>query len=158
MPAPVDGNLWHVPNLLLQKLPAPAFTVTTHLTFRPEVESERAGLVVMGYDYAYVALRNTGSGSQLVQCECSDANGAPSLHEVVGASLAGESVYLRVSVGEGALCQFSYSKDGQAFTPIGRAFQARPGHWIGAKIGLFCINPNPGSSRGFADFGWFRSE
>jgi beta-xylosidase len=156
MPAPTDANLWHVPYLLLQKLPAPAFAVTTRLTFRPEAAGERAGLVVMGYDYAYLALRNTKSGPQLVQCECANAKGTPSPQEVAGANLVGESVTLRVSVGEGALCQFSYSEDGQSFTPIGREFQARQGHWIGAKVGLFCINPDSEPSRGFADFSWFR--
>jgi beta-xylosidase len=158
MPAPADVNLWHVPNLLLQKFPAPAFSVTTHLTFRPEVVGERAGLVIMGRDYAYVALRNTGDGLQLVQRACANANDTPSLQEVPGADLAGESVILRVSVGEGALCQFSYSEDGRPFTPIGREFQARQGHWIGAKVGLFCISPSPEPGRGFADFGWFRFE
>ena len=158
MPALTDANLWHAPNLLLQKLPAPAFTVTARLTFRPEGEGERAGLVVMGYDYAYVALRSTGSGRQLVQCECANANDAPSLQEIAGASLAGESVNLRVSVREGALCRFSYSEDGRAFVPVGREFQARQGHWIGAKVGLFCVNLNSEPSRGFADFGWFRFE
>jgi hypothetical protein len=63
-------------------------------------------------------------------------------------------------VEEGALCQFSYSEDGQTFTPIGREFRAREGHWIGAKIGLFCINPNQESGRqepgrGFVDVAWF---
>jgi beta-xylosidase len=160
MPAPADADLWYVPNLLLQKFPAPAFTVTTQLIFQPEVAEERAGLVVMGFDYAYVALHSTGNGLQRVQGECTNANTVPSRQEVAGTNLAGESVYLRVSVEEGALCQFSYSEDGQTFTPIGREFRAREGHWIGAKIGLFCINPNQESGRqepgrGFVDVAWF---
>jgi beta-xylosidase len=156
VPAPEGANLWHVPNLLLQKLPAPAFTVTTHVTFLPEAVGERAGLVVMGYDYAYIALLNTEEGLQIVRCECTDAGTAPPIEEVTGANLAGESAYFRVSVGEGAVCRFSYSEDGQAFTPIGSEFQARKGHWIGAKVGLFCINPSREPGRGFADFDWFR--
>ena len=50
-----DGyrNLWQAPNLLLQKLPAEAFTATTRLTFTPRVEGEQVGLLVMGLDYAH---------------------------------------------------------------------------------------------------------
>jgi beta-xylosidase len=155
-PAPADVNLWRVPNLLLQKFPAPAFTVTTHVTFRPEAAGERAGLVVMGRDYACVVLLNTGDGLRVVQRVCADAGTNPSIQEVAGANLAGESVYFRVSVGQGAVCRFSYSEDGQAFTPIGPEFQARKGRWIGAKVGLFCINPGREASGGFADFDWFR--
>jgi hypothetical protein len=80
------------------------------------------------------------------------------MQEVTGTSLAGKAITLRVSVGMGALCQFSYSEDGQTFTPIGRDFRARQGHWIGAKIGLFCINPSQEPGRGFVDVAWFRFE
>lgn len=156
MPAPAGGNLWHVPNLLLQKFPAPAFVVTTELTFRPEALGEQAGLVVMGHDYAYVSVRNTEGGVQLNQCTVTDAGSTPSFEEVEGTFLVGESVTLRVSVSEGALCQFSYTEDGRTFVPIGRQFRARQGHWIGAKVGLFCISPARESRGGFVDAAWFR--
>ena len=76
--------------------------------------------------------------------------------EIVVAGLAGESVTLRVSVEKGAVCRFSYSEDGQAFTPVGQEFLARKGHRIGAKVGLFCIHPGLEAGGGFADFAWFR--
>ncbi|MEI6143860.1 MAG: hypothetical protein WCP85_31565 [Mariniphaga sp.] len=37
-------------------------------------------------------------------------------------------------------------------------FTARQGKWIGAKVGLFCINPLQGGVRGHADVDWFRVE
>jgi beta-xylosidase len=43
-----SGNLWRVPNLLLQKFPAPSFTVYTQIIFKPELIGEKAGLVIMG--------------------------------------------------------------------------------------------------------------
>ena len=54
-------NLFDVANLLLQKAPAPNFTATMKLTFKPveKYKGERTGLVVMGMDYAGLILENT---------------------------------------------------------------------------------------------------
>ena len=65
---------------------------------------------------------------------------------------------LRVNVNEQAECRFSYSTDGKDFTAFGQSFQARPGVWVGAKVGLFCQHVGPGESRGYADFAWFHVE
>jgi hypothetical protein len=37
-------------------------------------------------------------------------------------------------------------------------FKSVPGLWIGAKVGIFTINPNLRESDGFAEFDWFRVE
>jgi len=66
--------------------------------------------------------------------------------------------YLRVSVNQNGICQFSYSMDNQKYILIGKESKAQKGRWIGAKVGLFCINPNITESRGYADIEWFRFE
>jgi beta-xylosidase len=48
-----NGNLWFVPNLLLQKFPAPAFSVITKVSFNPDKLNEKCGLVIMGREWAY---------------------------------------------------------------------------------------------------------
>ncbi len=149
-----DLNLRLAPNLLLQKFPAPAFTITTLLTLAPQRVGAQAGLVVMGDAYAYVALAKTGNGYRLVQCAKSDADQAP--REVESLDWQAASAHVRVSVRSGAVCRFSVSQDGQAFTPIGGDFQARAGRWIGAKVGLFCARPDQAVNGGWADFDWFR--
>lgn len=166
-------NLWDVANLLLQKTPAPNFTATMKLTFRPtnRYQGERTGLVVMGLDYAGLMLENTGKGVVLSQAECPDAeNGTP---EQVNAStsLNHPTVYLRVrfscdgrriAQSEGGhdlvvMCQFSYSLNGKDFKQLGRPFQAREGKWIGAKIGTFCTRPViKANDGGWVDIDWFR--
>jgi len=57
-----------------------------------------------------------------------------------------------------ALCTFSYSMDGEVFSPIGEAFTAREGLWIGAKVGLYCSRPKASNDSGYADVDWFRVE
>ena len=70
-------NLSDSPNLLLQKTPADAFTVTTKLRFIPnpqlEEKGENCGFVLMGQDYATVRLTDTAEGVVLQYIECKDA-------------------------------------------------------------------------------------
>ena len=65
---------------------------------------------------------------------------------------------MRVKVSAGAVCNFSVSADGIEFTPVGDTFQAKPGRWIGAKVGLFAAEAAPEVEAAYADFDWFRVE
>jgi len=58
---------YDAPHLLLQKFPAPAFTVTTLLDFSTTRVGDEAGLMVFGYSYAWIGLRRTSSGLLLVR-------------------------------------------------------------------------------------------
>ncbi|MCB2409691.1 glycoside hydrolase family 43 protein [Hymenobacter lucidus] len=161
VPLPTDfKNFWQVPNLLLQKLPAEVFTVTTKLTFTPRFEGEKTGLIMMGLDYAYLSVTNQGGKLQLSQttCQNADKGTAETTAAPVATMPAGQPVYLRAAVAAGAKCQFSYSLDGQTFQPVGTAFQVREGKWIGAKVGLFCTRAGKTNDAGAADVDWFRVE
>lgn len=154
--AGTGGNLWAFGHLLLQKLPAEAFTATARLDPAGLRVGDQAGLVVMGLDYATLTVRRTASGLRLVQAVCAEADqGRPETEAAAAATLPGE-LLLRVRVEAGAMCRFSVSRDGRAFEPIGAAFQARPGRWVGAKLGLFVAAPAGPGSPGHADFDWFR--
>lgn len=160
-PAPDSENLWAVPNLLLQKWPAPEFVVTAALRFAPRADGERAGLVVFGQDYAWVGLVRAEGRLRLVVRMLKNARDAREIapeREVAGEMAPLPVVYLRVTVSAGGRCRFSASRDGRAFTPIGEEFAGRPGVWVGAKVGLFAVG-RPGSDAarpGHADWEWFR--
>lgn len=159
-PRPADyQNLWQVPSLLLQKLPADAFTATAKLTFTPRAEGEKMGLVMMGLDYAYLAATYQGGQLQLAQITClkADKGGAETSSPPVTVP-TGPPLYLRVAVRPGARCQFSYSLDGRQFTPLGSEFAAREGKWVGAKMGVFCLSPGAAATAGYADVDWWRVE
>ena len=76
----------------------------------------------------------------------------------VNTDCQGNLVLLRVKVSDGAVCNFSYSSNGEEFTSIGEPFTAQPGRWIGAKVGLFCLAQNAEQKTGYADYDWFRFE
>jgi beta-xylosidase len=151
-----DVKLWSVPNLILQKLPAPAFTVTAKAECRKLATGARTGLVMMGMDYAFLAVEKMTSGYRVIMTSCQNANNAGKEVEEASVACAGSSVLLRVQVARGAICHFSYSIDGKQFTALGEAFVARAGRWIGAKVGLFCLAPAGAQTQAYADFDWFR--
>jgi beta-xylosidase len=157
-----DGakNLWDVPNVLLQKFPAEEFMVTTKLSFKPnpKLENERGGLVIMGFSYAGLTLKNRKDGIELVHVVCQDASKGSAEKETLVKKFTGASIYFRVKVTKGAKCHFSYSTDGNTFIDAGDEFTAEVGRWIGAKVGLFCTRESQINDSGWMDVDWFRVE
>ena len=153
-----NGNLHFVPNLLLQKFPAPSFTVITKIFFHPELKDEKSGLVVMGNEWAFLAFTKSEEGFKLGMYKGSYFQGYDKTELIESINLENNECYLRVNVDSDAVCSFAFSLDGQKFNKIGQPFTAVKGTWIGAKIGLFSINPNIIESKGFTDFDWFRVE
>jgi beta-xylosidase len=156
-PRPADyQNLWQVSSMVLQKLPAEQFTATTKLAFTPHADGEKVGLVMMGLDYAYLAITSQGKQLQLTQVLCEKADkGSPEVATPPVTVPSGQPLYLRVAVRPGAKCQFSYSLDGRQFTPLGAEFVAREGKWVGTKMGLFCLSPGAEATTGYVDADWW---
>ena len=153
-------NLFEAPNVLLQKFPCETFMVTTKLSFKPNtrVDNEKAGLTVMGFSYANLALKNTKEGINIVYTVCKDAVKGKTETEKIIKKINDGMIYLRVKVSAGGKCNFSYSTDGQSFTDIEDSFQAETSRWIGAKIGLFCTRTSQINDSGYVDIDWFRVE
>jgi hypothetical protein len=107
----------------------------------------QSGLIVFGYDYAWIGLRD----GKLVQVTVMKAAEKPVTTEQFALEQVTGPVHLRVGVTDGGLCRFSYSLDGKSFTPLGEAFTANVGRWVGAKIGLFAAGGG-GSPADFDSF------
>ncbi|HYX08262.1 MAG TPA: glycoside hydrolase, partial [Bacteroidales bacterium] len=150
-----NGNLWFVPNLLLQKFPAPAFAVTTKITFQPKQLNEMTGLVIMGKKWAFLGMKQTDAGLQLGMYTGTYFEGSDQTELLDSVMLDGATCYLRVHVNDQALCSFYYSTDNKEFHLLGPVFTATQGVWIGAKVGLFSLDPNMNAKNGFADVDWF---
>lgn len=153
-PEPRPANLYQAPALLLQKFPAPAFRVTTHLQFMPRRAGESAGLIVFGYAYSWIGLRARADGPALVWARRPDAAQGARQEEALLIEHVDRPVWLSLLVHPGGRCRFAFSTDGEHFTDTGRDFTAAPGHWVGAKVGLFAAAESAAS--GYADFDWFR--
>jgi beta-xylosidase len=134
---PRAGNLWDVPSLLLQKLPAESFTVTTKFDVSAMGEGGHAGLIMYGSDYAWLGARRENGGIRLALVGCYKAEAQCQEQEEASAALTVSQVWLRMQVGAGGIATFSYSRDDQTYVHIGKPFAARMGRWVGAQTGLF---------------------
>ncbi len=139
---PDAPNFWEVPNLLLQKFPAEEFTATAKVKISAKASSEgvMSGLIVMGWDYGALGVEKTGDNFTLKLVTCHDAEQGNRQEAETIATIKPSRVYeaglypnlecdlyLRVKVGKGAVCKFSYSLDGKKFISAGQPFQARAG-------------------------------
>ena len=161
-------NFWEVPNLLLQKTPADAFTVTTKLRFTSKADGQFGGLIMMGLDYSALVVRRVGDAFQLVQMTCQSADKGKPQTERVLATLKPtaadktdykpgihEDICLRLTVKDSRV-SFSWSQNGKKFTPCGEEFQMREGKWIGAKFGFIAADTNPKTDKGWVEADWIR--
>lgn len=168
--SPHFKNFWEVPNLLMQKFPAEEFTATAKLKVSAKDDGQLSGLIIMGWDYSWIGVEKQGEKFLLKQAVCKDAEQG-NLEQVSTLAVLEPSrkfeaglfpnyereICIRVHVGKGAYCRFSYSLDGKKFTEAGTLFKARQGKWIGAKVGMFSVTPH-GKERGWVDVDWFRLE
>ncbi len=153
-----DGNLYFVPNLMLQKLPAPALTATTKLDASALESGERAGLVLMGRQQSYLAVERRDGKLKLVMYYGKYENcGFPPREDAV-VDISTSTIYLKVEIKADQRCQYYYSEDGNTFKAIGEGYDVVKGVWIGCKMGLFCINVNAYQGEGHVDFDYFRVE
>jgi beta-xylosidase len=155
-----DGvsTIYDAPQLLMQKFPCPKFQATTKLSFKPEAKGDLAGLIVFGYRYRYLAMTRTVGLSPMYRLQLMEGvkeNDARTETIIAEAVVECADVVLKVAVEGVADCRFGYSLDGVRFIPLGDAFAAKEGHWVGAKVGVFAANAHRVGSRGYTDFEWF---
>lgn len=159
------ANLWSVPNILLQKFPAPGFTATAHVTIGAKEPGNESGLVVMGLDYGRIAVTRSARPDlftiALVTCRDADQGTSETRSQPVtikatrtydaGALPNSElALWLRLHVTPDGLCTLSYSTNGKKYIQIGTPFMARQGKWVGARTGFYSITA-PGTQRGWID-------
>jgi beta-xylosidase len=158
-------SAYDFPNILTQKFPAETFKATVKLDFKPRYDKERFGVIIYGTDYAAVYIQNKAGKFFITYNECSNADKGKAEEEVAVKEVSerlrqsdNHTVYLRVSVSAGAVCHFSFSEDGENFTAFEKEFIAKPGRWVGAKIGMFCSRNNITNDAGSVDIDWLRIE
>lgn len=153
-------NLWEASNLLLQKITAPKVIYTTKIAVFPDKRyvGERFSFVIMGEDYATLSITNTKEGLSLSMNECKKARKEGKEIMLENIKLPENEVYLRIKIENGKDCTFFYSTDGNTFFQIGNNFEAKPGRWIGAKVGFVAERPKQSNDGGYMDIKSFTVE
>ncbi|MDE5828978.1 MAG: glycoside hydrolase 43 family protein [Duncaniella sp.] len=172
---PGAERIYDMPNLLLQKFPAENFTATAKVQFCPRkkdgkvMTGEKAGLVVMGYTYAGAVIESRADGLYLTEVTCARANKGGKEQTVAEVKIPDDgNLYLRAvvkNVGAKKPVQKSdykcevtlqYSLDGKKYTDLGKPAPISEGHWIGAKVGLFCSRDWQSNDSGWLNVDWFK--
>ncbi|HYO11231.1 MAG TPA: glycoside hydrolase 43 family protein [Tepidisphaeraceae bacterium] len=148
---PAPANLADVPSLLLQKLPAREFSVETKVELTATSPAVQAGLAMIGAKHAALVVQPAEGGGARVALL---VNNEP----VATMPAEGRALRLRIQVRDGGICTFAVAGEGGPFAPIGGTFQATPGRWVGAKVGIFCRSTDPAAApeSNHADFDYFR--
>ena len=151
-------NLWNLPAILGQKLPAEEFIAGVKVKFSPQGQDESFGLMVLGSDYAYVSIIKNSLGTYIVCRKCINADKKNVESEVGRYPVKGNQFYLYVKMMKGGLYSLGYSDKTDRLTWLMETFQAKPGRWVGAKLGLFCIGNSVTTKTNYALIDWFRVE
>jgi beta-xylosidase len=159
-----DKNLWSIGRLLLQKMPSMKFSATTKFEFNANTIGEKAGLLVFGMDYSYIAIEKNKKDYTISQVICTDAKSGKEEEKIEEVKANAKEIYFKVEISPEnekdiipkVICNFSFSLDGKKFNSLGKPFTAKEGQWIGAKVGLFSISQKGSKNSGYADYDWFR--
>lgn len=149
-------NMWEVPNLLLQKLPAEEFFATAALRCKLRHNGEEAGMIVMGRDYQYISVKRFEDKLWVRVVRCIDADTRATEEVIFEEEWSDGNIVFGVRVAPGAVCTFSYGADNKVLREAGEHFTAREGMWIGAKIGFFALRDGFINDAGYTDIDWFR--
>ncbi|SMF17776.1 Beta-xylosidase [Alteromonadaceae bacterium Bs31] len=139
-----NNNMWTYPAQLLQKLPAPEFIVQTTIEVPDSAGELSAGLTMFGEDYSWIGFSNIPETDEveIVVGVCHGARKGCTENIRPQKILKTRQVTLRMIVTEGGATVLSFLDDNGRFHSVGELFQARPGRWIGAKVGLFVRSEN----------------
>jgi beta-xylosidase len=152
-------NSFFLPNILGQKFPAENFIATTKFSIKLKQVGDKFGLIVVGLDVANICVlkREDGNYISFGSCENADKGNVETIDDIEKLKNV-EDIYFRVKVLNKAQCEFSYSTDGKIFKTIEKKFTAKPGKWVGARVGLFATSIKKINDNGYADVDWFRIE
>ena len=98
-----------------------------------------------------MGLEKTATGNQLIFVRCLAAEKNGKEQEQIIAERVSGSVYLNLTVKAGAIANFAYSTNGKSYTNAGEEFIAKPGKWVGAKMGIFCSGERTTNDAGFVE-------
>jgi beta-xylosidase len=155
-PSSAAPVLWECSNVLTQKLVCPEFEAECRLDAGALQNGERAGLVMMGGEYAFLAVQKSGDRIDIVYGISQEENGKKTEETVTVAKdldeAAVSSVTFSLTLMAGPRVNMYYQLGNGAKTEVAQAASFLPSDhtWVGAKLGLFAVGET--ASGGYADF------
>ncbi|MBP3428157.1 MAG: family 43 glycosylhydrolase [Clostridia bacterium] len=148
LPPKSGDHLWGCPHVLTQKIACPAFAAQTELDASRLAVGERAGVAMIGGQYACLALERTQTGYRLLYVL---SEGKAHTERTVWAQdMDSAKVTLRMTLtpvdSHSAGTVFAYSTDGERFTPVAEPYMPERHTWVGARLALYAVGHGEGSA------------
>ena len=145
--SPDGGNVRTLPRVLSQNLPGEPCTARVEVALHTTGAGERAGVAVLGRDYAWAGVRRTDAGVEAVVAVRTRDD--QSERVIAAIPLAEPRIRVEVAVDAEARVRFMLGT-----TTVDPQFTAVEGHWVGASLSLFAAAPYgaPEAIGRFADF------
>lgn len=153
-----DVTLWNSSNILTQKIICPTFIVEVKLDISKLNNEEQAGIVLIGGQYAYLAVRKEKGKKYIVYVESSITADIIEeerlLHSLAIDDQINTLVFRLVFDLEDDkhLVKMYYSSDGELFVEIDYGFYPIKANWTGAKVGIFSLALSNKEKHGYTDF------
>lgn len=151
-----EKNIWMMPNMLLQKFPAEEFNAEIKFRFNPNTVGEKFGFVVMGTDYAYIAVEKRAEAVSILFSMSKSADKGNAEETKILSMTGSQDIVFNIRVEKEGVCHFGYKDENGKQVTLSPTFIAKPGKWIGAKFGIFCSGAEKTNDSGFADIDWIR--
>lgn len=145
-PPLTPGDFKKAGNTLTQRaLRTPQNVVTVKLDLAGMADGQQAGMAHYAKTWCTFGVTQSGAARTLTYTVNGQAMPGPVMTQ--------DSLWLRSEWGFDGQSQFSYSLDGNTFTPFGPVYQLAWGDYRGDRIGIFTFNDRGES--GFVDVDWF---
>jgi beta-xylosidase len=144
-------NIWKLPNILMQKIPVADINASVKFKFYPNTENERFGFVLLGTDYAGISIVKQKDSLAIVYTTCIGADKGNLPTEIVIEKTIVNEISFKLEMKENGNCVFLYSIGNKQAKAVPLTFAAKPGKWVGAKIGMYCSRNKNTNDAGFAN-------
>lgn len=165
LPFKSEANiLADAPNVLCQLVHSPNIEVITKIN--PKLNNgDCCGMVITGGNYYGFKLENISNDLYLkvVSYEYDSASDINAPEEVLAnmkIKIELPSVYMKICMEYPGNITFFYSYDGDEFACLGSVcrYKVSRKSWVGARVGIYCVNTNGENTGGYADFKYIRIE
>jgi beta-xylosidase len=145
--ATVTTDLYEARNTLTHRILGPQSTATIELDVTNMKAGDVAGLALLRQFSAYIAIQKSAEATKLVMVQGLTMDGSWNTTstgtEAASAAFSGSKLWLRLAAdirpGSGRQGKFSYSTDGQSFTPLGPGYVMNNSweFFMGYRFGIF---------------------
>ncbi|WP_242974043.1 glycoside hydrolase 43 family protein [Anaerocolumna aminovalerica] len=154
-------TLWQSSNVLTQKIVCPSFKAEIKMGIQGLGEKEQAGMVLMGGQYAYLAVRKKQNNLSVVYVESFGEKDVREekviMERLISNDISEIIIKLIYHENKGEpVAGFCFSVNDGTYIETGYTFVPSKHTWVGSRLGLFSIALDNKEKHGYADFAYLK--